>query len=344
MKKIIAGLIMGSIIIFVGSFVFYKTIETNSDRSTQNNLAEAKKIYDAIPVWHKKIRTQQDIKVGVITDTHVHPNRVNKSDKSDDAPRYLNEKYIKVFTNFVLQMHKFQPEFIVHLGDVIEGTGDEDFVGIKGIQLVRDELGKADVPLHWVVGNHDLRSVTKEQFKETLHLDAINQFFDVGDYRFIILDANYNRDNLSRSPEGNAFIRGQIPPQEIQWLIEKLKTDKRVFVFMHHGVFQSDTPGDFKEDGDAAKMKQSIKNSDELQNIFKEYRVDGLFNGHMEARRYETVNHTDIYSLTGTKKSALYPQSYYELTIVDGKPDVTMFYVPKGETEVRRVDFESGEK
>lgn len=346
MKKMIISLGVIATVIFVGAFVFYKTNEANNHRRTQNNLIEAKEIYDAIPIWHqaKKIKTNQDIKIGIITDTHVHPNRIDKTNKADDAPRYLNEKYTKVLNNFVLQMHEFQPEFIVHLGDVIEGTNDEDHVGIMGIQLVKKELERANVPLYWAVGNHDLRSVTKEQFKETLALDAINQVFDIGDYRFVILDANYNKQDLPRSPQGNSFIRGKIPPQEIMWLKKQLETDKHVFVFMHHGVFQDDTPGDLKDDTDIARMKQSIQNADELQDIFEEYRVDSLFNGHMEARKYEKVNNTNIYSLTGTKKSAMYPQSYYELTVTDGKPDLTMFYVPAGTTEVKKVDFESGEK
>lgn len=344
MKKIIIISTIVALISFSGGFIFYKTSEANDNRHTQNNLTEAKRIYDAIPIWHKKLRTQQDIKIGVITDTHVRPNRIDKTNKSDDAPRYLNEKYIKVLDNFASQMTKFQPEFIVHLGDVIEGTNDEDFVGMQGLKLVKQEMEKINVPLYWVIGNHDLRSVTREQFKEVLDLESINQTFDIGDYRFVILDANYNADNLPRTPEGNAYIRGSIPPQQIEWFKQQLETDKRVFVFVHHGVFQSDIPGDFKDDSKKIKMKQSIRNSDELQDIFEEYRVDGVFNGHMEARKYEKVNRTNIYSLTGTKKSKLYPQSYYELTITDGEPSLTMFYTPKGFTEPRQVDFESGEK
>ncbi len=343
MKKTIIYIVSITIIIFCIGFVYYKTIEFNADIDTKNNLVEAKRIYDAIPIWHKKLQTGQDIRIGVITDTHVHPNRIDKTNKSDDAPRYLNEKYIKVLDNFAEQMLEFQPEFIVHLGDVIEGTGDEAFVGMQGLELVEAEMKKINVPLHWVIGNHDLRSVTREQFKEILDLESINQTFDVGDYRFVILDANYNDDNLPRSPEGNSYIRGNVPSQQIEWFKKQLETNKRVFVFMHHGVFQSDTPGDLNDEG-KIRMKQSIKNSDELQDILNEYRVEGVFNGHMEARKYEKVNKTNVYSLTGTKKSALYPQSYYELVVTDGKPDLTMFYVPDGAIEVKEIDFESGEK
>ena len=343
MKKMIAYVSIIAVGVFVGGFIFFNSLRVTSNKQTQENLAQAKKIYDAIPIWHKKIQTQQDLKIGIITDTHVHPTRVNRTDKRDDAPRQLKNKDVTPIRNFVADMRVFQPEFTVHLGDVIEGTGDEDFVGMKGLELVKEEIEKTTFPAYWVIGNHDLRSVTREQFKKSLNLESINQSFDAGDYRFIILDANYNKHDLPRSPKGNSYIRGNIPQQQIEWFKKQLETNKRVFVFMHHGVFQNDTPGDLKDDGEA-RMKQSIKNADDLQDIFKEYRVDGLFNGHMEARRYEKISNTNIYSMTGTKKSQLYPRSYYELSIIDGNPDVTMYYTPVGSTKIKKIDFENGEK
>ncbi len=179
MKKVLLYTVIGAVIMFSVVFGYLQISIANSNRNVKENLAEAKRIYDAIPVWHKKLQTQQDIKIGVITDTHVHPNRIDKTNKADDAPRYLNEKYIKVLDKFASQMNEFQPEFIVHLGDVIEGTNDEAFVGMQGLELVEEEMQKINIPLHWAIGNHDLRSVTREQFKETLKLDSINQSFDV---------------------------------------------------------------------------------------------------------------------------------------------------------------------
>jgi alkaline phosphatase len=347
MKKIIivVSIIVGFfVIVGVSGYVYFTTIEKKAESQTQINLLRAKKIYDAIPIWHKKIHTQQDLKVGIITDTHVHPTRINKSDKSEDAPRQLKDKDVAPIRHFVEDMKVFQPNFIVHLGDVIEGTGDSDNVGIIGIKLVKAELDKIESPVYWVVGNHDLRSVTKEQFKDVLSLKSLTQTFDVGDYRFIILDANYDKKNVSRTPTEGRYIRGHIPPQQIEWLKKQLATDKQTFIFMHHGAFLDDSVGDYDEDKQANRMKQSIDNAKELQAILDEYRVAGLFDGHMEARRFEKKGWTAYNSLTGTKKSRKYPDSYYELTITDGIPDITMYYLPQDKTEIKKVDFESGEK
>ncbi len=335
MKKMIFGSVCIAIVAFVAGTVFFGASVKRSAARIAEYEAEAKKIYEAIPVWHRKIQTDQDIKIGIITDTHVHPRRINRQDERDEAPRELSDKYMQPLNKFVAEMGTFQPEFVVHLGDVIEGTDDEDFVGIMGLQLVKKELDKVGVPVHWVIGNHDLRSVTRAQFMETLGLDAVDYTFDVGDYRFVVLDGNYNPQNLPRTPDGNQYISGKVPPQTLDWLKKQLETDKRVFVFIHQGTFLD------ASQGDRGRSKQSLENAKELREILTEYRVDGIFNGHMEARRYEKAQFTNHYSFTGTKKSKTYPQSYYALTITDGTPDVTFFYEARDHSGIRSVDFES---
>lgn len=344
MKKIIIIICGVALGIFILGFLYFSSMTKKAEQDVAAYTQAAIVAWETRPIWKKKIQTNQDLKLGIITDTHVHPTRINRNDRSQDAPRQLKEKDVLPIKNFVAQMEIFQPDAIMHLGDVIEGTGDEDHVGITGIKLVRDEIAKVGVPIHWAIGNHDLRSVTKEQFQETLSLDGVEQVFDIGDYRFIFLDANYDHHDIPRTPTGDRYIRGHITPHSIEWLREQLATDKRVFVFLHHGVFLADTPGDLKEDSQESKMKQSIDNADDIRELLREYRADALFNGHMEARRYEEDGLMHYYSLTGTKKSSLYPQSYYELTITDGQPDLTMYYTDPVTDEHNVIDFEGDQK
>ena len=344
MKKIIiiiCGIALG---IFILGFLYFLSVTIKAEKEVAKYTEAAVAAWEARPIWKKKIQTTQDLKLGIITDTHVHPTRINRDDRSDDAPRQLKDKDALPIKNFVAQMALFQPDAIMHLGDVIEGTGDEDYVGITGIKLVRDEIEKVGVPIHWAIGNHDLRSVTKEQFQEALSLQGVEQVFDIGDYRFIFLDANYDQDDNSRTPVDHRYIRGHVALHSIEWLREQLTTDKRVVVFLHHGVFLEDTPGDLKEDSIVSKMKQSIDNANDIRDLLKEYRVDGLFNGHMEARQYEEEGLMHYYSLTGTKKSEMYPQSYYELTLTDGQSDLTMYYTDPMSGEQNVIDFEDDPK
>ncbi|PID52415.1 MAG: hypothetical protein CR972_01880 [Candidatus Moraniibacteriota bacterium] len=340
MKKIIIISIFIAGIIFVGNFIFFHISIQKSNKNIAENFAEAKKIYDAIPVWHKKIKTDQILKIGIITDTHVRPNRINKNDglEKKESPRYLKEKYTRPLRNFVAQMNTFQPEYVIHGGDIVEGTGDPDWLCFMGIDFVDQELQKIHVPIYYVLGNHELRCITKAQFREKIGIKDQKQVIDTGDYRFVIIDGNFHPEgDPEPGPTGHRYIPGFVQKEDLEWLKEQLSTEKRTFVFIHQGPFLDSTVGD------EGKKKQSIGNAQELRDILDEYRVDGIFNGHMEARRYEKTRFTEYYSFTGTKKSKAYPESYYELTITGGDPDVTMYYVPQGTTNIKRVDFESCE-
>ncbi|MDD3498516.1 MAG: metallophosphoesterase [Candidatus Moranbacteria bacterium] len=284
------------------------------------------------PEWERKIITGQVLKIGLITDTHIHPNRIDRNNKADDAPRILNEKDVDVFNKFNRQMEKFEPEILIHLGDIIEGTNDEDFVGIMGLELAMEEMKKIGLPVYALIGNHELRSVTKDQFKEVMQADDLNYIVDKGDYRLIFLDANYDAEGNDIIP-GKHYLQGHLPENILIWLEESLKTDKRVFVFMHQAAFDRDMPG---EEG---RMKLSIDNAEVLRGVLEKYNAEAIFSGHIEVKFYEEKDGVRYYSLPGTKKSKLYLQSYYEITIDGAEPDVAMFYTEKESGEEKIIDF-----
>ncbi len=308
-------------------FWFYFNYSLEKNKFTFfNNLYKANKTYAEIPLWHKKIKTQQSIKIGIINDTHVRT-----------LPQILSQNinyYQPGLIKFIKQMRSFQPDFIVHLGDIIEGTRCPEWTGKKQILLAQQYLNNLNIPIYWVVGNHDLRSLTKEQFKKTLHLKKLNYVIDKKDYRFIFLDANYNKLNQSRQPHQNKYIRGHLPPQTLQWLEKQLQTRKRVFVFMHQGLF----PG--KTTPTSQKIVKPIDNFREVRKLLEKYRVDGFFNGHMEVRSYHHEKYTHYYSLTGTTKNPYYTQSFYEVTITQGIPHVTMYYYSYPQKKEIKLDFE----
>lgn len=295
-------------------------------------------IVAAIPIWHKKIPTQQTVRIGMITDTHVHATRINSSDKRDDAPRRLKSVDAAVFRRFTLQAQKQQADFLVHLGDVIEGTGEENATGIVMVDVVAAALRKAQLPIYWSVGNHDLRAVTKEQFRQTVEQPSLNYAWDVGDYRFVVLDLNEDAsleeiaedaeeidvvDETSEAdPESDDDPNedGDLPTGTVQWLREQLATDKRVFIFCHYPF---DTEVIVSADG---MPKKTLPFAAQMREIFHEYRVDGVFSGHAEAKSYNKDQWTHYYLLTGTKKSDTYPEGFYDLTIAAAMPDVVMHY------------------
>ena len=280
------------------------------------------------PVWERKIKTNQTLKIGFITDTHVHAKRINRENKADDAPRYLPPKAMTPLIEFQESMVRFKPEFVAHLGDVIEGTNDADFVGIAGVKLVRDELEKIGVPVWFVLGNHDVRSVVKKQFKEALGIDSLNKVIDAGDYRFIILDGNFKPTGEDTYPK-HGYTQGYLPDKVLQWLEPRLQTNKQVVILLHFAAWPPQLIG----------TSGIVGNAEKLRAMMSKYNVLAIFNGHIEKKKYANIDGTQFFSFPGTKKNKIYKNCFYEVTFQGSDIKVIMHYVDPQTGEHRVVDF-----
>jgi len=326
------GLIFG--LTFLMLFLLWKLGEVQ--KAKYRNL-EVFYLPKAKPIWERKVESGEVTKIGIMTDNHIRPTRINKNDERVNAPRFIKSEYLETFINFNRQMSSFGPDFIVHLGDSIEGTDDPDYVGLSGIKLVEKELLKNKVPVYWVLGNHELRSITKNQFREALKIEDLDYIIDRGDYRFVFLDGNYDPENAAGDFAGDSYIPGFLHPRTLAWLEEQLKTDKRVFVFMHQSVLSQE----YLNNNQIAK--NPVLNGREMMDLFEKYNVEAFFNGHIESRYYEEVEGVKYYSLPGTKKSPDYIGSYYELMIKNNQSDLTMFYRDSMTGRKKVINFKTGE-
>lgn len=183
-------------------------------RNTYKNLVVSI-LPKARPIWERKLETSQKTKIGIITDTHLRATRINRLNKKDDAPRQLDEDDIFPLIRFNKNMAVFKPDFIVHLGDVIEGTGDSDFIGALTLREIKNNLDENKIPIWWVLGNHDLRGVSREEFKEITELESLDYVRDVGDYRFVFLDANYHPSREEFDFMGKEYVPGYLHPRTL---------------------------------------------------------------------------------------------------------------------------------
>ncbi len=286
---------------------------------------------EAAPIWERKVKNPAELKIGLITDTHFRPTRINRTDKSSESKRILKPDDQKILKNFIQQMNFFSPDLIVHLGDVIEGTGDPDYIGLSGLELVKGELEKNGAPVFWVVGNHDLRSVSKEQFRTALEIESLEYVKDWGDYRFVFLDGNFNPQNEENNFIGEGYLPGFLHPESLNWLIDQLKTDKRVIIFMHQSAMNN-------RDGSRNDTKNPIFNASEVREILAKYKVDAVFNGHIEILHKIEEDGVRYFSLAGTKKNPDFQEAYYEFRVKDEKFELNVFYRDQATNQI--VEFE----
>ncbi len=329
MKKLIIliGVTISSMIVLFGCVVDEASIEET--KKTIIKIREAE-------VWEKKVIPAEELKVGIITDTQVHASRVNKYRKGSDADRYLKPRYGDAVDAFVIEMETFQPDVVVVPGDIVEGTNDDDFVSVSGLQIIQEKLSVLDVPIIWAVGNHELRSLTKEEYMQALGIDYLNSTFDYGDHRIIVLDGNFYPGDIDVVPGGERYIRGHVAQSGIKYLEKELQTDKQTIVFIHQPPLVGEDITDRSPNG-------LLDNADVIQDLLVKYNASTAMGGHIEYKRHIEKDGVDYYALPGTIKSPVYPGAYYSVIFTEGKPDVTMFYIDPDEGEYVEVDFETTE-
>ncbi len=287
-----------------------ETEETKTDAKTDENETDlSSQLPDYVPI----ARSSDELAIGFITDLHVF----NGSSTNTLAGPFTNRIY-----HFVKKMNnEIVPDFILINGDVIEGTKIPANTGIKQLQLVKNIFNLSKIQKYWVLGNHDLRSVTKQQWQNALGINYLRKSFELRNYKIIILDSNFTSKDKNVT-NGNGYTRGHVSSEELRWLEKELKnTKKKTIIFIHH------TP--LLDVGFESKFNL-LDNADELRKIFAKHDVLAVFSGHIENLYYEKDDGVQYFSLPGVYKNPKYPGAFGIINVKEGRVDVNLNYLTNG--------------
>ena len=155
----------------------------------------------------------KDIIFGICADVHH---------SKDFDERWRLEK-------FIAEARERKADFIIQLGD-LTSFSDE---GREIAKLFNSFEG----PHYHVLGNHETEFSDKATVLEMLGQKDKYYSFDAGDYHFIVLDTNYEKQGdkfLDYNCRRHDFSNCYINPEQLAWLDADLtSTDKRCFIFMH---------------------------------------------------------------------------------------------------------------
>lgn len=268
---------------------------------------------EKLPDTKSVVRGDDELVIGFITDTHV------ASELNSQGTRKLGDNFVKDINYFVEKMNnEVVPDLMIVNGDVIEGTNVSSAIGTKELQLTKEIFSRSKIPTYWVLGNHDLRSVDKQQWKKALGIDYTRKAFDIRGYRVIILDSNYTKSGEDVKP-GQGYTRGKVGEGEIKWLKSELKnTKKRPIVFMHHPPLRD------------IKLKKNnglLDDAEELRKIFAEHKVIAVFAGHIEDFYYENSKGVNYFVLPGIHKHPKYKGTFSVVNVVGKKVSVDANYL-----------------
>jgi len=222
------------------------------------------------------------LKVGIVTDIHAH-------DTDSPGEGKIMTDYPERLGAFVDAMNGWPADLVIELGDFVNGNfvfGPPPGDPARIVDILDEAEGiyaMLDAPRYYVLGNHDVYDLSKEEFVEHTGCTFTYGSFDADGYHFVILDAQYNKDGEDLDHVG-WVVQGYIPEVQLEWLKGDLaETEKPTIVCVHQRL---DVDVDFLS-GNAPE----IRNNKDVQRILEESGVViAVFQGHDHENAYTLIN------------------------------------------------------
>ncbi len=219
------------------------------------------------------------LRIGIVTDIHAH---------DTDSP---NQYTVMVncesrLAAFVDAMAAWPADAVFELGDLVNGAfvmGAPlgDLARIPGILASAvATFGRFAGPKYFVLGNHDVYDLSKDEFLAGVGALATTWSFNLGGYHFLALDAQFTKAGADVS-HVSWMIQGTIPATELEWLRQDLASSALpTIVFIHQPLDETNDMGG-----------PSISNRLDVQAILSQSgHVIAVFQGHMHDGKHTVLD------------------------------------------------------
>ncbi len=177
-----------------------------------------------------------------------------------------------VFDSAVTKLNLLQPEFVLSVGDLIDGYTEDPKVWNAQWDEFDSVVNRLDMPFYYVPGNHDTSNeLLTEVWKKRHGLDY---------YSFV------HKNVLFIALNSDEIKNGGISKKQVEYVKNALNQHQKVqwtFVFMHRPLWSYGDQAGFKEIGDALKGRKYT-----------------LFSAHHHNYQYQVVGGMDHYVLATT--------------------------------------------
>ena len=223
---------------------------------------------------HASIRLFADesklaVRLGLVTDLHY-------ADKAPAGTRHYRETLAKL-EEAAKQFQQDRPDHIVELGDFIDAA---DSVEVEKGYLKRINKDFSALPgkKHYVLGNHCVYTLTKEEFLEGVGQKKSYYAFDAGGFHFVVLDACFCSDGQPYGRKNFEWTDPNIPADQVEWLAADLKAARgNTIVFIHQRLDVSNSYG--------------VKNAAQVRKVLEDSgKVLAVFQGHSHENTLKDIN------------------------------------------------------
>jgi len=200
------------------------------------------------------------LRVGLVTDLHY-------ADKAPAGTRHYRETLTKL-EEAATQFEKDQATFLVELGDLIDAADSSVDVEQSYLRTINREFSTICKDRHYVLGNHCVDTLKKEEFLGGVEQEKSYYSFDRGDFHFVVLDSCFRSDGQPYGRKNSQWTDANIPAPELEWLAADLQASNRqAIVFAHQRLDVSDNHG--------------VKNNAEVRKVLEfSEKVLAVFQGH----------------------------------------------------------------
>lgn len=208
------------------------------------------------------------LRFGLLTDCHY-------ADKASAGKRHYKDSLCKL-REAVCRFNRAKANFVVELGDFID-SGPSVKEEIAYLQTMEKVFAKFKKDRHFVLGNHCVYNLTKEEFFDNCAAKRPHYSFDQRAFHFVVLDSCFRKDGVAYGRKNYDWTDANIPVSQLEWLADDLKqTHKPTVVFAHQRIDTEDI--------------YSVNNAREVrETLEKSGRVIAVFQGHTHKNDYHEI-------------------------------------------------------
>ena len=208
------------------------------------------------------------VRLGLVTDLHF-------ADRPSAGTRYYRETPTKL-AEALQRFEQDKTDLVIELGDLVDAA-DTPHAEKGYLSRMVQQISAAPGQHHYVVGNHCVYTLTKDEFLEVVQRKSTYYSFDFGDYHFIVLDACFRQDGVPYGRKNSQWMDANLPGAELEWLRADLKTTTRkTIAFVHQRLDLDKVPG--------------IRNSTEVRKILEQSgKVLAVVQGHYHKNFYREI-------------------------------------------------------
>jgi len=213
--------------------------------------------------------TSEPIRIGLITDIHY-------ADLDTAGSRHYRDSITKV-REAVEVFNEAKPDIVICLGDLIDAgaTVEKEYAHLE---TMAHEFKKLNAPSRFVLGNHCVYTLTKQEFLKGVGQDRSYDALTQNGIRLVFLDACYTKAGEDYGRKNYTWTDTEIPAKERDWLKSVLSEDQRpTLVFVHQRL---DVEGSY-----------GVHSAKEVRRILEDSRqVVAVFQGHNHVNDHKTIN------------------------------------------------------